>query len=552
MVGDCDRDPREQRKRYAHVARAETETATTKANARRTPGVAGFGVVMEPRLENIVARANRTLIPHRNTTPTLDPSWIAVGPLSGACVDSARSRLVLSAPARERSIDLDLSEVTRHFGAERADLALEWRWFDRDRYDPLISGKYTLEPHKADLSETFLLHTAVGVRVPLPVVAMLMGRGVTIAALAGLGIHLPSSVGSVAQSTPTPKCERLPLTRGLFDDWREAMSGECRAKWWMTRGYHFDHIARHFGTLDAILDASMRRQYVASALKRCGAETLKKELGTLRSFAAWAEGQAWGFVAPEVSGPTKKQRGTRDPRRKREPISLQADEVEALIAQLPEQTSRARRAGDPLRPIRDFVVMVWDTGLRPSTVERLSTPEHWRRGSKELFITAGIDKEEYERTVDITDRVADVLERRTETLRDGRGVLFGPCQSALKGYLPIAAAAAGIDEARARKTTIYDFRHAAGRRLLDASGGNMRGVAFQLGHRRPTTTNIYTRPDKHAGDAVVAALATSQASEPPRLPAACADGVDEAQAPDYEGNPTREGGGIGRRTSLRC
>jgi hypothetical protein len=170
------------------------------------------------------------------------------------------------------------------------------------------------------------------------------------------------------------------LDRKLFDRWHEAMRGECSEKWWTIRGYHFDRLADHFANLAAIADESRRSEYNAAALARCSAATLKKELGTLRSFAQWCKGQGWGFTPPEIEGPTKKQKGTRDPNRKGAAVELSAAEVEALIAHLPEQTSRARRKGDPLRPIRDAVLVERDTVLRPSTIERLRVPNHSSQG----------------------------------------------------------------------------------------------------------------------------------------------------------------------------
>jgi integrase len=330
---------------------------------------------------------------------------------------------------------------------------------------------------------------------------------------------------------------------------------------WTIRGYQFDRLAEHFVHLAAVANESRRSEYNASALARCSAATLRKELGTLRSFTQWCKGQGWGFTPPEIEGPTKKQRGTRDPNRKGAAVELSAAEVEALIAHLPEQTSRARRKGPPLRPIRDAVLVEWDTGLRPSTIERLRVPDHWQPGRPgELFIAAGIDKEEYERTLPLTKRLSALLARRAVALPDGKGLLFGEYQSALRPYWHDAAIGAGIDERRAHKISVYDFRHAAAKRFLDATG-NVRGTAFMLGHRNATgSTRRYTRPDKPAADLLVHALARPDASAS-KSPAAAMvvtpsasppDALDSTQARDYSSVPPRKGGGIGRRTSLRC
>ncbi len=72
------------------------------------------------------------------------------------------------------------------------------------------------------------------------------------------------------------------------------------------------------------------------------------------------------------------------------------------------------------------------------------------------------------------------------------------------------AAAAVLPSGRAESWSIYDMRHAAGRRMVEASGGNLLGVAHMLGHKNLTTTNH--APAEHHGDAVVAALNATEAS----------------------------------------
>ena len=148
------------------------------------------------------------------------------------------------------------------------------------------------------------------------------------------------------------------------------------------------------------------------------------------------------------------------------------------------------------------------------------------------------------------------LERRAPQA----GLIFGPYQRALREPLKAAARAAGLDERRASKISVYDLRHAAAKRYLDASG-NQRGVSFLLGQTQPTTLNRYTRPDELAAhDVLTKALAAPGASASTD---ALADGrqteragahhaLDALQPLDYTVVPLREGGGIGRRTSLRC
>ena len=82
-----------------------------------------------------------------------------------------------------------------------------------------------------------------------------------------------------------------------------------------------------------------------------------------------------------------------------------------------------------------------------------------------------------------------------------------------------------------------------------------------LGHRNATgSTHRYTKPDKPAADRLVDALGRPEASAAPSAAAAIVvappapppDALDSTEPCDYSSVPPREGGGIGRRTSLRC
>ncbi|MDE2107376.1 MAG: tyrosine-type recombinase/integrase, partial [Patescibacteria group bacterium] len=344
-----------------------------------------------------------------------------------------------------------------------------------------------------------------------------------------------------------PTGAETPLTPELFEQWQREVAGPKPKPWWKVRRYHYNGIAAHFETLSGLASEAKQRAYKDARLQKCSKENHKKERGTMLALFDWLETKPWVFRRPALPKLGKKDRGTRDPNRKSTPVELSEAEVERLISNLPETTARPRRKGDPLRPIRDVVLVEWDTSLRPKTIERLRAPEHWQPETPgELFIAAEIDKEEYERTIPLTPRLIEVFKRRAAALPGGRGLLFGDYQQALRPYWHPAAKAAGIDERRARKISVYDFRHAAGKRFLDATG-NIRGAAFMLGHKNATSTHRYTRPDKPAAERLIDALAGQGSSESVGALAP----LDGAEVADYTAAP-REGGGIGRRTSLRC
>ncbi|MGH7436002.1 MAG: tyrosine-type recombinase/integrase [Polyangiaceae bacterium] len=339
------------------------------------------------------------------------------------------------------------------------------------------------------------------------------------------------------------------LSADLFEQWKHEAGAVVSVGWWKTRGYHYGHIAKHFASVTGLTSDALQATFKGSRLTKCSRESHKKERGTLVALFDWLETKEWGFKRPALPKLGKKDRGTRDKNRKIAPVELSAEEVEAIIARLPVTTSRVRRDGGGLRPIRDPVTVEWDTSLRPSTIERVSVPEHWQpERPGELFVAGSIDKEEYERTVRLTPRVIEVFERRARALPDGKGLLFGEYQRALRGHWYQAATAAGIDERRATKISVYDFRHAAGRRFLDTTG-DRRGASFMLGHRNGSSTDRYTRPDKAAGDRLVEALAGRGASAGAGGLTTSVSNVDAPldvpQGPDYMAVPPREGGGIG-------
>lgn len=207
----------------------------------------------------------------------------------------------------------------------------------------------------------------------------------------------------------------------LFEEWKREVGTVVSAEWWKTRSYHFQHIAGHFGTLDALTDDALHQSFKNARLTKCSRETHKKERGTLTAFFDWVETKPWGFARPGLPKLGKKDRGTRDPNRKRAEVPLSEAEAESLIAHLPAHTRKRRHASDPFRPIRDPVLVEWDTGLRPSTIERLRVPEHWQaERPNELFIAANIDKEEYERTLPLTPRLSELFQRRAAALARGR------------------------------------------------------------------------------------------------------------------------------------
>jgi integrase len=113
-----------------------------------------------------------------------------------------------------------------------------------------------------------------------------------------------------------------------------------------------------------------------------------------------------------------------------------------------------------------------------------------------LRITAGIDKNEYARTLPLTD----VARAALDSVCPSEGLIFGKhdyrpqLQKAAKQVLPPHLAVT---------FTAYDLRHRCATEL--AATGDLTGAAYLMGHKQVTTLNRYARPEQSAAARVLAA-----------------------------------------------
>ena len=203
--------------------------------------------------------------------------------------------------------------------------------------------------------------------------------------------------------------------------------------------------------------------------------TVQKELSALRQPLLWADEQGHLAYLPEPPALPKRATGTRASRRPEAPTPVSLEEVERILARMPEWSS-----DKPDRfAIAAYFEFFAETGLRPSTLQALETPRHWRRGELRLVLTPDIDKSDFGREVPITPRAMAALHA---ALPEGQGLLFGPHERR-SSWLRAAARAAGLSEERARKLVPYDLRHSRITNLL-AAGANLPGVQHLVGHKR--------------------------------------------------------------------
>jgi integrase len=191
-------------------------------------------------------------------------------------------------------------------------------------------------------------------------------------------------------------------------------------------------------------------------------------------------------------------------------------QVEAFIRALPEwsvppdkrkrMTARAKSQKARQRlPIRARFRVQFETGLRPSTIDALSIPEHYTKGASLLHITPEIDKVRNAREVPLTPAARKALDAVIATLPKGadgspyKGPIFGHhdyrkhVRKAAAKALPAAAA------------TVFTGAHLRSARItawLEATG-NLPGVQHLVGHQDTRSTNRYLRPSFRAASAVL-------------------------------------------------
>lgn len=256
------------------------------------------------------------------------------------------------------------------------------------------------------------------------------------------------------------------------------------------------HLLPHFERDLARVTRAAIGDYQRARLRAVTRSTLRKELSALRVFLAWLADT--GRVAPEhlpaVPALARGALGTKHKQgRAKGRADLSPEQVAAIVCSLPLKTA-ARRAGGK-GWCRPYVEVLYETGLRPSTVAALRVPEHWRPGAAHLDLPAELDKARMARQVPLSARAAAALELAAAELPPAGGVLFGARD--VTAALASACREWGIDPIKP-----YDLRHARATHLLEG-GAPLGAVGYLLGHARVTTTALYARPSQRAAEAAL-------------------------------------------------
>lgn len=224
--------------------------------------------------------------------------------------------------------------------------------------------------------------------------------------------------------------------------------------------------------------------HVRKRLRESLRKTIASEVSALRGLLRWLVETGELAELPVLPVIPKSAIGVPAKRRTRVAApELSKTEVRAFLRKLPEKADK----GWWVRPRCE---LLYETGLRPATIDALSVPEHWEPGSKELRITTDIDKEGFAREVPLTPRALSILKQCSPK----EGTIFGEH----KYYRYIRKAAKAAKAMSPGKAAIFTGQHLRSARLthLLDGGASLTGTAYVAGHTRVSTTARYARPSK--------------------------------------------------------
>ncbi len=233
--------------------------------------------------------------------------------------------------------------------------------------------------------------------------------------------------------------------------------------------------------------------YQRDRLREVTRSSVQKELSMLRQFLEWCEERGFG-EAPEIKAPPTRATGVRSGPQREKAVVMTEAQAKAVLRALPVLSERTH-TGRRFR-VRDYFIVLWETGLRPTTVQRLETPLHFLRGQETLVITDRIDKNRAGRSLPLTQAARAALER---SLPPKPGIIFGSRD--LRAALRKAAVEA-LGEELGPRVARYDFRHSR----LTAWGEtttSLVGLQHLAGHASASTTARYLHASARAAEAVL-------------------------------------------------
>jgi integrase len=265
----------------------------------------------------------------------------------------------------------------------------------------------------------------------------------------------------------------------------EETSEEYRRYWKATLLPFFRSLSR--------IDRPNAQQYYRERLTSVLRPTVLKELSGLRRFLAWCEDQGILEHAPEIPSPPRNAHGTPCKKRRRSaPTKLSPAEVQAVLDALPEYSTG--RDGKPFA-VKARADLMYATGLRPETIDKLAYPDHYTPGSSELKISGIDDKARHDRVVPLSDAAREALDLALGPVKPGeRKLIFGRHS---QRYQLHKAAVHVLSPEKARTFCSYDLKHARITHWAEQSR-NVAAIQYLVGHRHVSTTAKYVTPTLRA------------------------------------------------------
>lgn len=304
----------------------------------------------------------------------------------------------------------------------------------------------------------------------------------------------------------------------LRDAWVKQQEIDYPASW-RTKRIQINNVVRVFESLveqavgatplQAMLDDYGPQRFVNARMRQRTKDTVVKEVSAMFQFLTWLhlDKKAITKIPPRPVYRAK-DLGTRVGPQRDSPVELDDETALKIILRLPE-FAHSQKTGETF-VCQDMMRFAFETGLRPSTVGRLSVPEHWSRGRDSIKVTAMIDKGRNAelrgkpRQVPLTRVAKDILERRAPK----SGPIFG-CQKNGRArdirtqWKRAAIEVLGKDEGE--RCAPYDLRHGANFRMAEL-GLTIGGRMHIMGHAKATTNDKYMRPNEKAAQAGVELL----------------------------------------------
>jgi integrase len=169
-------------------------------------------------------------------------------------------------------------------------------------------------------------------------------------------------------------------------------------------------------------------------------------------------------------------------------IKLTMEQATALVAAMPETSSRKARNGGESFLVRPFFEFMRLTGLRPATIARLEVGRNWKPGDKALSLDNEDDKAKFGREVPLLPAAVKILEEYAPE----KGHIFGHHDYRVH----VRAAAEKTLKGEGKKYFgAYHLRHLLATFLVNRPGANIPAAQWLLGHKDLSTTSGYVEGD---------------------------------------------------------